>query len=144
MRIRIFLILIPLLLAACADQPIVGPQDVVKIACEQGEGFTVERCAKSINDVYVQYLREIQSITADPATPEDVKSALKEVNEKVTPIFRELSRLNVSYVQARDSVPTDNPIAQRNLWMLQSSLIRQTQIAQPALVDLDTEIGRAK
>lgn len=66
------------------------PQSVVSTACQEQASYQVERCAKAIGELYAVYQQRGLEAVQAPATPDEVRAAIKTADAAATPVVREL------------------------------------------------------
>lgn len=124
--------LLPLLALLIACSPLATkPQEVISVACAPSDQYQIERCAEAVGDVYASYQQRALEIVTDPATPPNVKDAIKAVDAELTPLVRTLVQTANAYRQLKANQAPPPQIASA-----EKSLRFQLQEVQPKVQSL--------
>jgi hypothetical protein len=82
------------------------PQKVISVACERTENYAIERCAKSVADVYETYQKRIHDVVSDATAPAELKVRLKKLDAAATPVMVELTKATATFVRVKQTVAT--------------------------------------
>lgn len=125
-----------LALAGCASTP----TKVLSVACDREYSYSTERCAKAVAETYEVYHKRAENLVDDPATPKDVKRAVKNAELTATNVIIEVLRSTRVYLGVKADLAAGTT-TEEQLAIANAKLETWVQQAIPRLNALIASLG---